>query len=44
MREFAREAAAEGALVLYGACDAAVRTPYRPFVLEALDWLVRYGH
>ena len=26
--------------VLYGACDAAVRTPYRPFV-EALDRLVR---
>jgi DNA-binding CsgD family transcriptional regulator len=39
-REFAAEAAAEGVLVLYGACDAAVRTPYRPFV-EALDQLVR---
>jgi DNA-binding CsgD family transcriptional regulator/tetratricopeptide (TPR) repeat protein len=39
-REFAAEAAAEGALVLYGACDAAVRTPYGPFV-EALDRLVR---
>jgi DNA-binding CsgD family transcriptional regulator/tetratricopeptide (TPR) repeat protein len=39
-REFAAEAAAEGVLVLGGACDAAVRTPYRPFV-EALDQLVR---
>ena len=40
VRELAREASADGALVLYGACDAAVHTPYRPFV-EALDWLVR---
>ena len=40
VREFAAEAAAEGVLVLCGACDAAVRTPYRPFV-EALDQLVR---
>ena len=40
VREFAAEAAAEGALVLYGACDAVVRTPYGPFV-EALDRLVR---
>jgi DNA-binding CsgD family transcriptional regulator/tetratricopeptide (TPR) repeat protein len=39
-REFAAEAATEGVLVLCGACDAAVRTPYRPFV-EALDQLVR---
>jgi DNA-binding CsgD family transcriptional regulator/tetratricopeptide (TPR) repeat protein len=39
-REFASLAAADGALVLYGACDAVVRTPYRPFV-EALDRLVR---
>src|SRR5690349_10374896 len=39
-REFAREAAADGALVLYGACDAVVRTPYGPFV-EALDHLAR---
>jgi len=39
-REFAAEATAEGVLVLYGACDAAVRTPYQPFV-EALDQLVR---
>ena len=40
VREFAREAAADGVLVLYGACDAVVRTPYRPFV-EALEQLVR---
>jgi DNA-binding CsgD family transcriptional regulator/tetratricopeptide (TPR) repeat protein len=40
VREFAREAAGEGALVLYGSCDAVVRTPYGPFV-EALDRLAR---
>ena len=40
VREFAHAAASEGVLVLYGACDAVVRTPYRPFV-EALDQLVR---
>jgi DNA-binding CsgD family transcriptional regulator/tetratricopeptide (TPR) repeat protein len=40
VREFARDAAAGGALVLYGACDAVVRTPYGPFV-EALDHLAR---
>jgi DNA-binding CsgD family transcriptional regulator/tetratricopeptide (TPR) repeat protein len=40
VREFAREAAGHGALVLYGACDAVVRTPYGPFV-EALDRLAR---
>src|SRR5947207_7729250 len=41
VREFACEvAAADGALVLYGACDSVVRRPYRPFV-EALDQLVR---
>ena len=40
VREFAREAAAQGACVLYGGCDAAVHTPYGPFV-EAIDWLVR---
>lgn len=40
VREFARAVAADGVLVLYGACDAVVRTPYRPFV-EALDHLVR---
>jgi DNA-binding CsgD family transcriptional regulator len=39
-REFAREAARNGALVLYGACDAVVRTPYGPFV-EALERLAR---
>ena len=31
VREAAHRAAAGGALVLYGACDSAVRTPYRPF-------------
>ena len=40
VREFAGEAAGEGALVLYGACDAVVRTSYGPFV-EALDHLAR---
>src|SRR3954454_1621682 len=40
VREFAAEATREGALVLYGACDAVVRTPYGPFV-EALDHLSR---
>ncbi len=40
VREFAGEAARDGVLVLYGACDADVRTPYGPFV-EALDHLVR---
>jgi DNA-binding CsgD family transcriptional regulator/tetratricopeptide (TPR) repeat protein len=40
VREFAHEAAAGGALVLYGACDAVVRTPYGPFA-EALDLLTR---
>ena len=40
VREFASEAAADGVLVLYGACDAVVRTPYGPFV-EALDQLAR---
>src|SRR5580693_6384514 len=39
-REFAAQAAMEGVLVLYGACDAVVRTPYGPFV-EALEHLVR---
>jgi DNA-binding CsgD family transcriptional regulator/tetratricopeptide (TPR) repeat protein len=38
VRELAAEAAADGVLVLYGACDAVVRTPYGPFV-EALDQL-----
>jgi DNA-binding CsgD family transcriptional regulator/tetratricopeptide (TPR) repeat protein len=40
VREFASAAAADGALVLYGSCDAAVSTPYGPFV-EALDHLLR---
>jgi DNA-binding CsgD family transcriptional regulator/tetratricopeptide (TPR) repeat protein len=40
VREFAREAARNGALVIYGACDAVVRTPYGPFA-EALDHLTR---
>ena len=39
VRELAHEVAAEGVLVLYGACDAVVQTPYRPFA-EALDQLV----
>jgi DNA-binding CsgD family transcriptional regulator len=39
-REFAGQVATEGVLVLYGACDAVVRTPYGPFV-EALERLVR---
>lgn len=38
-RELAREAAETGAVVLFGACDPTVRTPYRPLV-EALDVLV----
>ena len=40
VREFAGEVAGDGALVLYGACDAVVRTPYGAFV-EALDHLAR---
>jgi len=40
VREFAGAAERAGARVLYGACDAIVRTPYGPFV-EALDQLVR---
>ncbi|MFZ2051343.1 MAG: AAA family ATPase [Solirubrobacteraceae bacterium] len=39
-REFAGQVAMEGVFVLYGACDAVVRTPYGPFV-EALERLVR---
>jgi predicted ATPase/DNA-binding CsgD family transcriptional regulator len=38
-REFAGQVAMERVLVLYGACDAVVRTPYGPFV-EALERLV----
>jgi class 3 adenylate cyclase/DNA-binding CsgD family transcriptional regulator/tetratricopeptide (TPR) repeat protein len=40
VRELGHEAAGKGALVLYGACNEAVRTPYRPFV-ESLDHLLR---
>ena len=40
VREFAASAAEDGTLVLYGACDAVLRTPYGPFA-EALDQLVR---
>ena len=40
VREFAAEAARNGTLVLYGACDAVVPTPYGPFI-EALDHLTR---
>lgn len=39
-REFAAEAAEDGVLVLYGACDAVVHAPYGPFV-DALDQLGR---
>jgi DNA-binding CsgD family transcriptional regulator/tetratricopeptide (TPR) repeat protein len=40
VRELAAAAARDGVLVLYGACDAVVRTPYGPFV-EALEQLAR---
>ncbi|MGH2761548.1 MAG: ATP-binding protein, partial [Thermoleophilaceae bacterium] len=40
MREVAHEVAARGAQVLYGSCEADLRTPYKPF-LETLDQLVR---
>jgi len=40
VREFANEVAAQEVVVLYGACDAVVHTPYRPFA-DALDQLVR---
>src|SRR4051794_32361471 len=40
VREFAHDAAAGGAVVLYGACDSVVQRPYRPFV-EALEQLGR---
>jgi DNA-binding CsgD family transcriptional regulator len=39
-REFAAEAASDGVLVLYGACDAVVHTPYGPFA-QALARLLR---
>jgi DNA-binding CsgD family transcriptional regulator len=40
VREFAGQAVEDGALVLYGSCDAVVQTPYGPFV-EGLDHLAR---
>src|SRR4051795_3684151 len=40
VREVAAEAARHDVLVLYGASDSVVRTPYGPFV-EALDQLAR---
>jgi DNA-binding CsgD family transcriptional regulator/tetratricopeptide (TPR) repeat protein len=40
VRELAGAEAERGTLILYGACDAVVPTPYGPFV-EALDRLVR---
>jgi DNA-binding CsgD family transcriptional regulator len=40
VREFARVATRDGALVLYGACDAVVQTPYGPFA-QALEHLAR---
>ena len=40
VREIASEAADAGVHVLFGACDAVVRTPYGPFV-EALEQLAR---
>ena len=41
VRELAQAVVQDDALVLYGACDAVVRTPYGPFV-EALEHLVRH--
>jgi DNA-binding CsgD family transcriptional regulator len=41
-RELAAAVSAEDVVVLSGACDAAVRVPYRPF-LEVIDQLVRSG-
>ena len=40
VREFAQHAVQDGALVLYGACDAVVGTPYGPFA-QALEQLAR---
>jgi predicted ATPase/DNA-binding CsgD family transcriptional regulator len=40
VRELAHELSSDGVLVLYGACDAVVHIPYRPFA-EALDQLTR---
>ena len=41
VRELARAAAAEGAVVLYGDCDAVVGSPYGPFA-TALEHLVAH--
>jgi predicted ATPase len=40
VRELAQEASRDGVLVLYGACDAVVHTPYQPFA-ECLDQIAR---
>ncbi|HEX6651263.1 MAG TPA: AAA family ATPase [Thermoleophilaceae bacterium] len=40
VRELAQDAATDGILVLYGACDPVVRSPYGPFA-TALEQLVR---
>jgi DNA-binding SARP family transcriptional activator len=42
VRELARDAAGRGTLVLYGASDAAVTTPYQP-VREWVEFLLRVG-
>ncbi|MBL8925164.1 MAG: AAA family ATPase, partial [Pseudonocardia sp.] len=41
IREFAHEAAAAGAAVLYGVCDPELAVPYQP-VVESLDHLFRH--
>lgn len=41
VREFAHEAAAGGAAVLYGVCDPELAVPYQP-VVESLDHLFRH--
>jgi hypothetical protein len=40
--EFAREAFAQGAIVLYGRCDEDLGVPYQPWI-EALTFLGQYG-
>lgn len=42
VRELAHTLHAEGALVVHGSCDIAIRAPFGPFV-EALDHLVRHA-
>ena len=42
VRELAHAHEQEGAVVLYGACDSVVPTPYGPFV-EALEHLVKHA-